>query len=82
MGNSSGKENDLSAVGGGKAGGVDDDAAAHMFEAGGLSSRLELTISCRNLTNLDGFGSVGSGMSDPFVVVNMLSAGRWTEVGR
>ena len=81
MGNKPGKEDDHSAVGAaGHAAG--DDAAAHMMESGGLTSRLELAIRCQGLKNLDGFGSVGTGMSDPFVVVYMLNGGRWDEVGR
>eukprot|EP00904_Undaria_pinnatifida_P009983 jgi/Undpi1/6114/HiC_scaffold_20.g08599.m1 len=53
--------------------------AASVIAGAGLTARVQLSLSCKGLANLD----VGS-KSDPFVVVSMKTSGAasWSEIGR
>ena len=45
--------------------------------AANVSSRVQLTISCKNLVDADVFSK-----SDPMVVVFANNSGQWSEIGR
>lgn len=85
MGNSSSQEDDRGSVGGMDANtdwnAQANEAASMMEGSGGLSSQLQLSISCKQLRNMD----VDNGsLSDPFVVVKTKSSptANWVEIGR
>ncbi|CAM9251606.1 unnamed protein product, partial [Discosporangium mesarthrocarpum] len=84
MGTSSSKEDDRSAAGAISTGRSSleqaEEAAELLAGAGKLSSKLQLSISCSDLTNMDMFGK-----SDPFVVIKLRSppdVREWVEIGR
>lgn len=74
------KHLDAKAVGGGGLGkGSDIDAAvlaATNFSQGGMVQRLELSMRCENLPNMDTMSQ-----SDPFAVIYKQSGRMWQKLG-
>mmetsp|Transcript_7303 Transcript_7303/g.10878 ORF Transcript_7303/g.10878 Transcript_7303/m.10878 type:complete len:600 (-) Transcript_7303:107-1906(-) len=78
MGGSSSKESDKDAV---KSGHINDEEVENLVYTSEQSSKVQLSISCENLVNMD---KGNQGLSDPFVVVKARSSfdDPWVEIDR